>query len=253
MKVDVHQPEVICRVDVKEEGFVYVDRVKGYGGLPIGSGGRGLLLLSGGIDSPVAGFMMAKRGVELGLLHFHSYPFTSERAEDKVKRLAGKLAGFVGSMPFYSVNLLPIQEAIGEHCREREMTILSRRFMMRIGERLCEDQSFNVMITGESLGQVASQTIQSMSVIERAVETTILRPLVAIDKTEIIEIAQDIDTYDISIEPFEDCCTVFLPSRPVTKPRLSDVLKSEEALDVEALVDVAIANMRFTMIDVEEE
>ncbi|HHX67129.1 MAG: tRNA uracil 4-sulfurtransferase ThiI [Miniphocaeibacter sp.] len=249
LKVDVHNPDFKIYVDVKQNVYIYSDRTKGWGGLPIGSSGRGLLLLSGGIDSPVAGFLLAKRGVEISALHFHSYPFTSDRSVEKVKDLAKQLSYYTGKITMYSINLLPIQKEINEKCREREMTILSRRFMMRIGEKLSQKYEYDALITGESLGQVASQTIQGVSVINQAVEMPILRPLIAMDKTEIIEISREIGTYETSILPFEDCCTVFLPRRPVTKPRLRDIQASEKNLDIDKLVDDAIEKMEIFKIE----
>lgn len=251
MYVDVHNPDIMVYIDVKNHIYIYSDKIKGYGGLPIGSSGRGLLLLSGGIDSPVAGFLLARRGVEISALHFHSYPFTSDRAFEKVHKLAEELSYYTGKITMYSINLLPIQREINEKCRAREMTILSRRFMMRIGEEISKKHEYNALITGESLGQVASQTIESVGVINQVVSMPILRPLIGMDKTEIIEISRDIGTYETSILPFEDCCTVFLPDRPVTKPRLSDILKSEENLEVDKLVEDAINSMEIYEIDVE--
>ena len=248
LKVDVHNPDFELFVDIKEDAFVYVERHEGFGGLPIGSSGRGLLLLSGGIDSPVAGFMMAKRGVEISALHFHSYPFTSKRAQQKVEELAEILSQYTGEITMYSINMLDIYKQINLNCRVRETTILSRRFMMRIGERICKENDINVMITGESLGQVASQTIESVSVINEAVNIPILRPLIGMDKTDIIDISREIGSYDKSIEPFEDCCSVFTPDRPVTKPRLKDILQSEEKLDVDKLIDDAISKMEIIKI-----
>lgn len=240
LKVDVHEPQMPVFVDVKENAYVYVKRFKGFGGLPIGSSGRGLLLLSGGIDSPVAGFMMGKRGMEIGAIHFHSYPFTSEQGEEKVKTLAKILANYVGKFTMTSINLLPIQREIASKCPEREITILGRIFMMKIAEKLAKTQHYNALITGESLGQVASQTIQGITVVDGNTNIPILRPLIAMDKTEIIEIARLIETYDTSILPFEDCCTVFLPKHPVTKPKLEDIAKSLSLLDVEKLIDEAL-------------
>lgn len=251
LKVDVHNPEIKIYVDIKQNVYIYSHRTKGWGGLPIGSSGRGLLLLSGGIDSPVAGFLLARRGVEISALHFHSYPFTSDRSVEKVKDLARQLSYYTGKITMYSINLLPIQKEINEKCREREMTILSRRFMMRIGEEISKRHEYDALITGESLGQVASQTIQGVSVINHVVEMPILRPLIAMDKTEIIDISKEIGTYETSILPFEDCCTVFLPKRPVTKPRLRDIEFSEESLDVEKLVNDAIDNME--IIEIKED
>lgn len=252
LSVDVHNPDYTIFVDIKRYVYIYSEKIKGWGGLPIGSSGRGLLLLSGGIDSPVAGFLMGRRGVEIAGLHFHSYPFTSDRGFEKVQRLAQQLSFYLGNITLYSINLLPIQREINKKCRERYMTILSRRFMMKIGERICQSKEYNMMVTGESLGQVASQTIQGITVVEAAVHTPILRPLVGMDKNEIIEWARDINTYDISIEPFEDCCTVFLPKRPVTKPRIYDIESNEALLDADSLIEEALENMEVYRITEEE-
>ena len=192
---------------------------------------------------------MAKRGMEIGGLHFHSYPFTSDRSVEKVKDLARRLSFYTGKFTMYSINLLPIQKAIIKNCNERYMTILSRRFMMRIGEELSKKYEYDALLTGESLGQVASQTVQGVTVINQVVTMPILRPLIAMDKNQIIDIARDIDTYETSILPFEDCCTVFLPKSPVTKPRLKEALEEEAKLDVEALVKEAIDNMEIFKID----
>lgn len=244
LKVDVHNPQMPIYVDIKEYVYVYVKRYKGFGGLPIGSSGRGLLLLSGGIDSPVAGFVMGKRGMEIGAIHFHSYPFTSERGEEKVKDLAKILSNYVGKITMTSINLLPIQKEIASKCPEKEITILGRIFMMKIAEKLAIKQNYHALITGESLGQVASQTIQGITVVDKSTEISILRPLIAMDKTEIIDIARTIDTYETSILPFEDCCTVFLPKHPVTKPKIEDINNSLALLDVDRLIDEALANKK---------
>ncbi|TFZ39993.1 tRNA 4-thiouridine(8) synthase ThiI [Soehngenia longivitae] len=242
VKVDVISPKINLYIDIKENAYVYIDKFKSRGGLPIGTNGKGLLLLSGGIDSPVAGYMMAKRGVEIDCLHFHSYPFTSQRAEEKVLKLAEELSIYTGPLKVYSINLLNIQKAINENCPEDQMTILSRRFMMRIGERIAQDIKYDCLITGENLGQVASQTIESINVIEKAVNMTILRPLIGFDKTDIVKMAIDIETYETSILPFEDCCTVFLPKHPLTRPKLKEILKAEESLEIENLIDDALKN-----------
>lgn len=249
ISVDVHKPDVMVYVDIRSSAYVYADRFSGYGGLPIGTNGKGMLLLSGGIDSPVAGFMMAKRGVELSAIHFHSYPFTSERAEEKVKSLAKILETYCGRIKLYSVNLLEIQKEVGKKCPEDEMTIISRRFMMRIAEFISKKEGINSLITGESLGQVASQTMHGLTVTNASVELPVFRPLIGMDKTEIIEIAKDIETYETSILPFEDCCTVFLPKHPVTRPKLEDIEASEEALDVQALVESAVEKMEILQLD----
>lgn len=244
LKVDVHNPQIHLFVDVKEYVYGYVKRYKGFGGLPIGSSGRGLLLLSGGIDSPVAGFVMGKRGMEMGVIHFHSYPFTSERAEEKVKDLAKILSEYVGKFTMTSINLFPIQKEIASKCPEKEITILGRIFMMKIAEKLAVKQNYNALVTGESLGQVASQTIQGLTVVDKLIDISILRPLIAMDKTEIIDIARTIGTYETSILPFEDCCTVFLPKHPVTKPKIEDITKSLSLLDVDSLIKDAISNKK---------
>lgn len=249
LKVDVHNPDVYLYIDIKQNAYIYTEKIKGYGGLPIGTNGKGLLLLSGGIDSPVAGFMMAKRGIELSCVHYHSYPFTSERAEEKVKELAHILARYTGKLKIFSVNLLDIQKEINTKCPEDEMTILSRRFMMRIAERIANYHQMNALITGENLGQVASQTIYGLNVTNQSVDLPVFRPLIGFDKVDIIEIAKDIETYETSIMPFEDCCTVFLPKHPVTRPKVEDIIKSEEALDVNTLIDNAIANMKVYTIE----
>lgn len=235
--VDVHNPDLIINVNVRNENaYIYEDRIRGQGGLPLGACGKGLLLLSGGIDSPVAGFLMARRGMSISAVHFNSYPYTSKRALDKVMRLKDQLAEYVGNFDVRTVNLLPAQMAIRSKAPENEGTILTRRFMIRIANIIAEEVHANALITGESLGQVASQTAESLTVTDAAANLPILRPLIAYDKRDIIGIAKDIGCYDISIEPFEDCCTVFLPKHPVTKPRLENILRSEEKLDISGLV-----------------
>jgi len=241
--VDVHKPDIYVYIDIRDRAYVYTDKIKAYGGLPTGTNGKGLLLLSGGIDSPVAGFMIAKRGVELSAIHYHSYPFTSERAEDKVKTLAGILSRYCGRIKLYSVNLLNIQKEINQNCPEDEMTIISRRFMMRIAEEVAKKENIDALITGESLGQVASQTIKGLNVTNSSVQIPVFRPLIGMDKTEITEIAKDIETFETSILPFEDCCTVFLPKHPVTRPELCKIEESEKALDVKKLISEAIENV----------
>ena len=249
LKVDVHNPDTFLYIDIKVNTYVYTEKIKGCGGMPIGTNGKGLLLLSGGIDSPVAGYMMAKRGVGISCVHYHSYPFTSERSEEKVKDLAAILTRYTGKIKMYIVNILPIQKEINSKCKENQMTILSRRFMMKIAERIALENEIDALITGESLGQVASQTIQGISVTNSSVNLPVLRPLIGFDKVDIIDIAKDIETYDTSILPFEDCCTVFLPKHPVTKPKLIDIEKSEELLDIDYLVDKAIEDMKITIIE----
>lgn len=243
LSVDVHNPDFKVFIDIKKYAYIYTDRIKGNGGLPVGSSGKGLLLLSGGIDSPVAGFMMAKRGMNINCVHFHSYPFTSKRALAKAIDLAKILSKYTGEMKVYSINLSEIYKEINKNCKRNQTTILSRRFMMRISEKICELNNYDALITGESLGQVASQTIESMNVIENATNYLIFKPLVGLDKTEIIDRAIEMGSYEKSIEPYDDCCSIFAPSNPVTKPKLKYIENSEENLDVEELVNKAISNM----------
>ncbi len=250
IKVDVHNPELTLYVDIRDNVYIYSEKIKTYGGLPIGTNGKGLLLLSGGIDSPVAGFMIAKRGVVIDAVHYHSYPFTSERAEEKVKDIANIMSRYCGSFNMYSVNILNIQKEINERCPEEELTILVRRFMMRIAERIAKDKGIDALITGESLGQVASQTIKGLNATNSSVNIPVFRPLIGMDKTEIIEISKDIETYETSILPFEDCCTVFLPKHPVTRPKLVDIEKSEQVLNIEKLIEEAIQKMKVYTINI---
>ncbi|ALP02711.1 tRNA 4-thiouridine(8) synthase ThiI [Clostridioides difficile] len=241
INVDVRNPEVKIKCEYREfHTMVYSDTIPGYGGLPLGTNGRAMSLLSGGIDSPVATWMVAKRGMEVEAVHFHSYPFTSERSQEKVKDLAKILAKYCGRVRLHKVNILEIQKAIGENCNEEESTILSRRFMMRIAQRLSEKRHCDALITGESIGQVASQTIQGLTCTNAVVDLPVFRPLIAMDKSDIVDIAKKIGTFETSIVPEEDCCSVFSPRKPVTKPRLEKIEKSETALDIEKLVQDAI-------------
>ena len=241
INVDVRNPEVKIKCEYREfHTMVYSDTIPGYGGLPLGTNGRAMSLLSGGIDSPVATWMVAKRGMEVEAVHFHSYPFTSERSQEKVKDLAKILAKYCGRVRLHKVNILEIQKAIGENCNEEEATILSRRFMMRIAQRLSEKRHCDALITGESIGQVASQTIQGLTCTNAVVDLPVFRPLIAMDKSDIVDIAKKIGTFETSILPEEDCCSVFSTRKPVTKPRLEKIEKSETALDIEKLVQDAI-------------
>ncbi|MCT1989462.1 tRNA 4-thiouridine(8) synthase ThiI [Helcococcus kunzii] len=249
-KVDIKNPEKKVYVDIRQKAYIYMDKIPTIGGLPMGTGGKAILLLSGGIDSPVAGFEMARRGVEIAAVHFHSYPFTSERAQDKVKRLAEKMSIYLGTIKLFQINLLPIYTAINKNCKARFTTILSRRFMMRISEILAEKYRYDGFVTGEALGQVASQTIQSISVVNDATRLPIFRPLINMDKSEIIEKAKWIETYDISIEPYDDCCSFFAPDRPATKPRLYDILREEEKLNVEALIEEALESLEIIEVSI---
>lgn len=248
--VDVRNPEVKIHCELRQNYvMVYSDTIPGYGGLPLGTNGRAMSLLSGGIDSPVASWMVAKRGMELECIHFHSYPFTSEKSQEKVRDLAQILAKYCGRVRLHKVNMLEIQKSIGLNCKDEEMTIISRRFMMRIAERVAESRHCDALVTGESIGQVASQTIQGLTCTNASVKMPVFRPLIAMDKTEIIEVAQKIGTFETSILPEEDCCTVFSPKKPVTKPKLDRIEKSENKLDVEKLIQDAIDNIEVEDIE----
>ena len=252
LKVDVHNPDVLLHVDVRtDRAYIYEGKVNGFGGLPLGTNGKGLVLLAGGIDSPLAAWMMAKRGMMIEAVHFHSYPYTSPRAQEKVEDLARILSTYVGRFKMHVINLLPIQEAIVANCPEEETTILVRRFMMRIAEKVAEKNDCMMLITGENLGQVASQTAESLVVTDASVSKPVMRPLIAMDKIDIMEKAKEIGTYEKSIEPYEDCCTVFLPKHPTTKPRLERILESESKLDCEALIEAAVASAEIVNIRVE--
>jgi len=249
LSVDVHQPDCRLFVSVRRgKAYVFEQKVSGFGGLPLGTNGKGMILLSGGIDSPVAAFLMAKRGMMIEAIHFHSYPYTSERAWEKVQDLASIVAGYCGRFTIHSINLLPIQEAIVANCPEDEITILVRRFMMRLAERVARQTGCMMLITGENLGQVASQTAEALVVTDASVQMPVMRPLIAMDKVDIMDLAKEIGTYETSILPYEDCCTVFLPKHPATKPKLERILESESHLDVEALIEAALSEKTSTVI-----
>ena len=245
ISVDVKNPDFTVYVDIREDKktFVYSEVVHCISGMPVGSAGKGLLLISGGIDSPVAGYMMCKRGMKLNCLHFHSFPYTGEAAKEKVIDLTKKIGEYNGGINLNIVSFTHIQEAIHKNCPEEFMITLMRRFMMRIAERLAIKFGDQAIITGESLGQVASQTIESITSSNSVVSMPVLRPLIAFDKIDIIEISRKIDTYETSILPYEDCCTVFLPKYPAIKPNLEKVIKAESKLDVEGLIDEALNNI----------
>lgn len=249
LKVDVHNPDVHLFVDVRhDKSYIYQQKIAGFGGLPLGTNGKGMVLLSGGIDSPVAAWMMAKRGMVIEAVHFHSYPYTSQRAQEKVEDLARIVASYCGNFKMHVINLLPIQEQIVQNCPEEETTILVRRFMMRIAEKIAEKNKAMMLITGENLGQVASQTAEALVVTDACVKMPVMRPLIAMDKIDIMDKAEEIGTFETSIQPYEDCCTVFLPKHPTTKPKLSRILESESRLDVEALVEAAAASEEIVQI-----
>ncbi len=251
LKVDINKPQYTLNIDLRENGktFMFEKTYMGVGGMPVGTSGSGLVLLSGGIDSPVAVYMMAKRGVKISAVHFHSYPYTSNFAREKVEELAQTLTSFTGDMTIYMVSMTELQEAINANCDDSYTITLLRRGMFTIAERLCQKYGRKMIITGESLGQVASQTIESMTVVSEVVkQTPIIRPLVAFDKCETIDIAKKIGTYDISIRPFEDCCTVFLPESPVVRPELYKVLREQNKLDFEAILSRALEQVEVVEI-----
>ncbi|MDR3072114.1 MAG: tRNA 4-thiouridine(8) synthase ThiI [Clostridiales Family XIII bacterium] len=255
VKVDVHNPDVRLNVHLRRKGvFIFDEKVSCFGGLPLGTNGKGMILLSGGIDSPVAAWMMARRGMRIEAVHYHSYPYTSQRAQEKVEELAQILASYCGSFTLHVVNLLPAQERIALHCPEELMTILVRRFMMKIAEKIAGTRGCGMLITGENLGQVASQTAEALITTDAAVSLPVMRPLIAFDKTEIIEKAQEIGTFEKSIEPYEDCCTVFLPKHPATRPKPETVLAAENAIpDVETLIEELIATKEIIRIGLEND
>ncbi len=250
LSVDLHKPQHLVNIDVRENGktFVFTNSIKGVNGMPVGTGGKGVLLLSGGIDSPVACYMMAKRGMSIRAIHFHSYPFTSLQAKEKVLTLAKILKKYTLHMTVDVVSFTEIQTAIHEKCPEEFMITIMRRFMMRIAERLAKKYGCGAIITGESLGQVASQTLESITSTNAVATLPVLRPLIGFDKDEIIEIAKRIDTFETSILPYEDCCTIFLPKNPVTKPRLDVVKRVESVLDIDALVEQALENVEIIAV-----
>nr|WP_317412626.1 tRNA uracil 4-sulfurtransferase ThiI [uncultured Solibaculum sp.] len=250
LKVDVHHPDVTVMVEIRDFGaYIHGKVLPGAGGMPVGTGGRGLLLISGGIDSPVAGYMMAKRGLQLTAIHFASPPYTSERAERKVIELLTQVAGYAGRMKLLIVPFTSIQEAIRDHCPEDLFTVVMRRFMVRIASAVAEKRDCLALITGESVGQVASQTLPAMVCTDAVADLPVLRPLCGMDKEEIVEISRKIGTFDISIQPYEDCCTVFTPKHPKTRPRLSDLEAAEQKLPLDQLVQEAVEGVREMVIE----
>ena len=249
LTVDVHHPELLVMVEIRDFGaYIHARQLPGAGGMPVGSAGRAGLLISGGIDSPVAGYMMAKRGVELCGIHFASPPYTSERAEGKVIALLEKVAAYAGHIDLHIVPFTRIQEEIQRSCPEDLFTIIMRRFMMRIATQIGQAEDCGALVTGESVGQVASQTIPALACTDAAAGLPVFRPLIGMDKEEIIAVSRRIDTFDISIQPYEDCCTVFTPRHPRTRPKLAKVVEAEAALDAEALISEAVQNVRRRLI-----
>ncbi len=241
LSVDVNQPEVTVTVEIRDtNAYVHAENIKGAGGLPVGSSGKAMLLLSGGIDSPVAGYMMAKRGVHIAAIHYVSPPYTSDRAQLKVEQLCQKLTDYCGGIAFYCVPFTELQEAIKDHCPEEFFTIIMRRLMMEIAQRIAAKDNCLALITGESVGQVASQTMSAIACTDAVCRIPVFRPCVGMDKTEIIEIARKIDTFETSTLPYEDCCTVFTPRHPKVRPVLSDVEKAQNSFDFEPLIQRAV-------------
>jgi len=250
LRVDVHTPDFYVGVEVRQEqAFIFADEILGAGGMPVGPNGHAMLLISGGIDSPVAGHMIAKRGVRISAVHFYSYPYTSERAREKVVDLTRILASYAGEVGLYLVPFTEIQLAIYEKCPKSETTVLMRRLMMQIAEKIALSCGAQALITGESIGQVASQTIESLTVTNDAVSMPVFRPLIGFDKEEIVTRAKAMGSYETSILPFEDCCTVFVPQHPVTRPKLEDIRQSEARLDFTQMIETAIANTEFLAIE----
>ncbi len=249
LTVDVKNPHMVVTVEIRDTAaYVHAGNLPGAGGIPVGTSGSAMLLLSGGIDSPVAAYMMAKRGIKLSAIHYVSPPYTSERARLKVERLCEKLTPYCGDVAFYCVPFTKIQEALRDNCPEELFTILMRRLMMEIAQRIAEEKDMQALITGESVGQVASQTMGAIVCTDAACRMPVFRPVIGMDKTEIVEIARKIDTFDISIEPYEDCCTVFTPKHPKTRPILADVEAAQNAFDFEPLIAEAVAETELKVI-----
>ena len=253
IKVDVHNPEVVINIEIRPMIYIYSVELEGPKGMPLGTAGKGMLLLSGGIDSPVAGYMIAKRGVTLEATYFHAPPYTSDRAKQKVVDLAAKVARYAGPIKLNVVNFTDIQLAIYEKCPHDELTIIMRRYMMKIAEHFAKEDKCLGLITGESIGQVASQTMQSLAATNEVCTLPVYRPLIAMDKQDIVKISEKIDTYETSILPFEDCCTIFVAKHPVTKPNIAYIKKSEEKLKdvIDDLVKTAIETTEVIMVDAE--
>ena len=250
LKVDVHNPDAIVVVEIRDKyAFIRCGQQKGAGGMPVGTGGRAEILISGGIDSPVAAWMMAKRGIQLSAVHFASPPYTSLRAEQKVIKLLSKVAEYSGPIALDIIPFTEIQEEIADKCKEEYFTLIMRRFMMKIAEKMAQREHALALITGESVGQVASQTLPALCATDSVVNMPVLRPLIGMDKDEIIDISRKIDTFETSIEPYEDCCTVFTPKHPKTRPEIAKVIEAESALDIDGLIERAIEGRRFMVIE----
>ena len=249
LKVDVKNPEITVTVEIRDtNAYVHAVKIQGAGGLPVGSSGKAMLLVSGGIDSPVAGYMMAKRGIHISAVHFVSPPYTSERARIKVEQLCEKLTGYCGNIAFFCVPFTEIQEAIKDNCPEEYFTIIMRRIMMEIAQKLADKDDCLALITGESVGQVASQTLKAIACTDAVCRMPVFRPLIGMDKTEIVAISRKIDTFDISIQPYEDCCTVFTPKHPKTKPSVEEIENAQNAFDFSEMIKKAIEETEMKLI-----
>ncbi len=248
--VDIHHPQVSVYVEIRQRAYVYVSSIKGPGGMPLGTSGKAMLLLSGGIDSPVAGYMIARRGVRIEAVYFHAPPYTSERARQKVVDLAGIVSDYAGEIRLHIVNFTDIQMYIYDQCPHDELTIIMRRYMMRIAERIARENECMALITGESVGQVASQTIQSLVTTDAVCTMPVFRPVIAFDKQDIVDISERIGTYETSILPYEDCCTTFVAKHPVTKPELAQIENSEKKLTekIHEMVETAVAEREIVMV-----
>ena len=254
LSVDVHKPDVMLNIEVRERVYIYSETIKGAGGLPVGTNGKAMLLLSGGIDSPVAGYMISKRGVELEAVYFNAPPYTSERAKQKVIDLARIVSGYSGKIRLHIVNFTDIQLAIYEKCPHEELTIIMRRYMMKIAEHIAKENNCQALITGESIGQVASQTMHSLACTNEVCTMPVFRPCIGMDKQEIVDISEQIDTYETSILPYEDCCTIFVAKHPVTKPILEIIKRSEEKLAdvIDQLMEEAYASVEVVEARIED-
>ena len=248
LTVDVHKPQHELNIEVRENAYLYVEKIPAVGGMPVGTNGKAMLLLSGGIDSPVAGYMIAKRGVQLNCIHYHSFPFTSEQAKQKVIDLARQLSAYAGPIRMYVVPFTELQQELYQKCPESQLTILMRRYMMRIANRIAHRANCSALITGESIGQVASQTMDGLCCTNAVCDMPVFRPLIGFDKTEIMDYAEKIGTYETSILPYEDCCTIFTPKHPQTKPRVEQLIESEKLIDGEGLIRRAIEGIEIINI-----
>lgn len=242
LRVDVHNPDILVQIEIRKKAYIFTEKFSGVGGMPVGTNGKATLLLSGGIDSPVAGWMISKRGVALDAVHFHSHPYTSDRAKEKVIDLAKIISAYTGKIHLHIVPFTEIQLAIIDRCPKNYLTLIMRRIMMQIAERIAVSNGAKALITGESIGQVASQTMESLAVTDHAVSVPVFRPCIGMDKEEIVQISKRIDTYETSILPYEDCCTIFVPKHPKTKPTLEEITEAEKALEnLEEMIQTAIA------------